>query len=164
MSSQERQRLLAQGIVDGVHSPVGGARPAGSTTAFIEVAATMRRGPPAPAVRTIFVGEREHRLYLLKAEQIDYIESHGNYVKFHCAGAEYISRDSVKHLATVLTNGFLRIERSLLINVQAIMYAERAGRGTYTFTLFSGAVLHSGARYRDMILRLLPLGQRSQLR
>jgi len=108
----------------------------------------------------ILVGEREHRLYVLKSDEIEYIESHGNYVKLHGAGVEYISRDSVKRLAATLAGtGYIRIARSLLINVRWIHYAQRASRGTYDFTLQSGSVVRSGSAYRDEILELLPLTQ-----
>jgi hypothetical protein len=121
-----------------------------------------RRHAPTPEAsgssRRLLVGEREHRLYVLQSETIDYIESHGNYVKFHVDNSEYISRDSVKRLYTVLGgSSFVRIERSLLINTRAIWYVERAGRGTYAFTLLCGSCLHSGATFRDEILRVLPL-------
>jgi DNA-binding LytR/AlgR family response regulator len=131
----------------------------------------LRLRPAAPAPDTpgarqiapqLLVGEREHRLYILKPEKIDYVEAHGNYVKFHVARAEYISRDSVKRLSLLLADsGFIRIERSLLINVAAICYAQRAGRGTFAFTLLSGACLRSGSSYREGILQVLPLTQMS---
>jgi LytTr DNA-binding domain len=61
----------------------------------------------------VVVGEREHRLYVLKPEKVDWIESQGNYVKFRCRGAEYISRDSIKRLAAVLADdGFIRFALS----------------------------------------------------
>ena len=106
----------------------------------------------------LLVGEREHRLYVLRPEQVQFIKSHGNYVKLHAGNMEYISRDSVKHLADRLAgSGFLRIERSLLINTHSILYAQRSGRGTYAFTLACGSCLYSGPTYRDEILRVLPL-------
>ena len=109
----------------------------------------------------LLVGERGQRLYPLKAGNIDYINSDANYVTFHVADEEFISRDSVKRLAGILAeSGFVRIERSLLVNVASILYAQRTGRGTYAFTLTSGRCLRSGATYRDEILRVLPLEQR----
>jgi two-component system, LytTR family, response regulator len=110
------------------------------------------------AVSKLLVGEREHRLYVLSCENIEYIQSDGNYVKFHANDVAYISRDSVKRLSDVLAgSGFLRIERSVLINIRVISYVQRAGRRSYAFTLNSGARLRSGAKYRDEILRVLPL-------
>ena len=108
----------------------------------------------------LLIGERERRLYILEPDKIDYIESHGNYVKFHCGSADYISRDSIKRLSDVLAaRSFIRIERSLLVNLHAIAYAERTGRGRYAFTLISGSCLRSSASYRNAILRVLPLTQ-----
>jgi hypothetical protein len=117
---------------------------------------------PLVSARTprVLVGEREHRFYVLRPQEIQYIESHDNYVKLHGARMEFISRDSIKRLAGALfDSGFIRIKRSLLINIQSIAYAERAGRGTYTFTLLSGTCLHSSSRFRDEILQVLPLSQ-----
>jgi two-component system LytT family response regulator len=110
----------------------------------------------------LLVGEREHRLYPLDPHQIDYVESAGNYVTYHLAGVEYIARESIKRLDAVLAPaGFVRIERSLLLNVRAIAYAQPIGHGSFAFTLVSGARLHSGQVYRDTILAALPLRRRA---
>jgi DNA-binding LytR/AlgR family response regulator len=167
MSSQERPRALAQGVIDGTLNPIRLVRPAPPTAPTNAAPArdALELPPAAPGALAVLVGEREHRFYVLEPEQIELIESHGNYVKFHSGGTEYISRDSVKRLAAALSgSGFVRIERSLLINVRAIRYAQRAGRGTYTFTLLSGTMVRSGARYRDEMLRQLPLADRSHER
>jgi two-component system LytT family response regulator len=119
---------------------------------------------PAPTTlgRPMFlVGERERRLYPLEPHQIDYIESAGNYVKYHVTTVNYIARQSIKELETVLAHaGFLRIERSILLNIRAIEFAQPARRGTFAFTLTSGTRLHSGPAYRDAILETLPLRRR----
>lgn len=106
----------------------------------------------------LLVGERQHRFYPLNPATIDYIEADGNYVTMRAGNVEYISRNSIKRLAAELADfGFVRIERSLLMNTRAVLYAELAGHGAYAFTLISGACLHSSATYRDAILRVLPL-------
>jgi two-component system, LytTR family, response regulator len=130
--------------------------------------ASGRIAPPAAASseRPLFlVGERERRLYPLDPEHIDYIESLGNYVSYRIANLEYTARESIKRLATLLWPlGFVRIERSLLLNVRAIAYAQPNGRGTFSFTLVSGERLDSGHTYRDTILAALPLRRRAPLR
>jgi two-component system LytT family response regulator len=104
------------------------------------------------------VGERQHRLYPLEVEKIDYIEAHGNYVTIRSGGCDYIRRDSIKRLAADLADrGFVRIERSLLLNVLAIAYAQVANHGTFAFTLASGACIQSSTSYREAILDVLPL-------
>jgi DNA-binding LytR/AlgR family response regulator len=112
----------------------------------------------------MLVGERERRLYLLAPGEIDYIESRGNYVEFHAAALVFISRDSIKRLSRELAaSGFMRIQRTLLLNIQSIVYAQRVGHGTYAFTLSTGARLRSGAKYREEILKVLPLTRARRL-
>ena len=172
-------RVSEAGVIDCLVKPIGVARLAESLERARQ---RYRVGEPAPVrprvpvppqllppeepvdhasgMPKLLVGEREHRLYVLKPERVEFIESHGNYVKLHTGNAEYISRDSVKRLADELAaSGFIRIGRSLLVNVRAIQYAQRVGRGTYSFTLSSGACLYSGATFRDEILRVLPLAR-----
>jgi DNA-binding LytR/AlgR family response regulator len=108
--------------------------------------------------RPLLVGKRKHRLYPLSAESVEYIESDGNYVTIHAASATYRSRDSVKRLSAELTNsGFVRVQRSLLINIRAISFVEPVGRGRFKFTLSSGPDLYSSSSYRESILRVLPI-------
>jgi two-component system, LytTR family, response regulator len=105
----------------------------------------------------ILVGERQHRLYPLNIEKIDYIEADGNYVTIRAGNTEYISRDTIKRLEADLADfGFMRIGRSILLNIRAIKFAEPAGRGTLAFTLSSGTCLHSSETYRNAILSILP--------
>jgi two-component system, LytTR family, response regulator len=105
----------------------------------------------------LLVGERQHRLYPLDVEKIDYVEADGNYVTIRVGDTEYISRDSIKRLAADLADfGFVRIDRSILLNIRAVQFAEPTGHGTLAFTLSSGACLHSSKTYRETIVRLLP--------
>ena len=102
----------------------------------------------------VLVGERERRLYLLDPDKVDYIESYGNYVRIWAGPESYISRDRVKELAVRLAPaGFVRIERSRLVNVRAIAYIERLGHGMYSFTLTNGTCLESTPTYRAEILQ-----------
>jgi two-component system LytT family response regulator len=111
-----------------------------------------------PVSPRFLVGERLRRLYPLDPKSIDYIEADGNYVTLRAGKTEYLSRDSIKRLSMELAElGFMRIERSLLVNAAAVLYAEVAGHGTFALTLSSGACLYSSAAYRESILRIIPL-------
>jgi two-component system, LytTR family, response regulator len=163
------------GVIDYLVKPIGAARFAESidrarlrrrsNVTRLETRHALPHPTPGRApleapetIPTLLVGERQRRLYVLKPEAIEYIEAHDNYVKFHAGNVEFIRRDTVTRLATELTGfGFLRIARSVLINVRAIVYAQRVGRRTYAFTLNSGSCLQSGATYLEAILRILPL-------
>ena len=174
LNTHDASRAFAAGAMDCLLKPV--TRPAFCASILRARERSWHRpvpGKPAPADSPAFtagpgpprflVGEREHRLYPLDSFEIDYVQSAGNYVTYHRAGVEYIARDSIKRLELVLAPaGFMRIERSLLLNVRAIAYAEPFGRrGSFVFTLTTGVSLHSGQAYRDMILATLPLRRRT---
>jgi two-component system, LytTR family, response regulator len=115
-------------------------------------------GRAAPVPPRFLVGERQRRLYPLDPKSIDYIEADGNYVTLRVGKVEYLSRDSIKRLSIQLAAlGFIRIERSLLVNAAAVSYAEATGHGAFALTLSSGVCLHSSAAYRDSIFRIIPL-------
>jgi len=83
--------------------------------------------------------ERGQRLYPVQPRRIDYVESAGNYVKFHVDKCEYIARESMKRLEVILGRaGFVRIERTLLLNILAISFVETVGHGAFAFTLSNG--------------------------
>jgi two-component system, LytTR family, response regulator len=142
------------GALDYLLKPVSADRFADS----IERARRQCDSASAPKRPPLLVGERKHRLYPLSAENVDYIEADGNYVTIHAASAAYRSRDSVKRLSAELTDaGFVRVQRSLLINIRAVSFVEAMSRGRFKFTLSSGPDLHSSSSYRDSILRVLPM-------
>jgi two-component system, LytTR family, response regulator len=124
----------------------------------------LARSAPGARRRVILVGERVGRLYPLEPLDIDYVEgTGGNYVTFHVGANEYLARDSLKRLTSILEPfGFVRIEKSLLLNTRAVEYAECAGLGLFAFTLVSGAQLRCGATYREAILDVLPLRRRAE--
>jgi two-component system, LytTR family, response regulator len=118
--------------------------------------ASVWRMQTAQQPASLLVAERGHQLHVLKVEDLQYIESCGNYVTLHARAASYISRDSVKRLASVLAGaGFVRIERSLLVNLRAVRHAQRLGRGSFALTLLSGSRLRSGSSYREHVAREL---------
>jgi two-component system LytT family response regulator len=95
------------------------------------------------------VGERCGRLYFLAPQEVDYIEADSNYVTLHTAADRYINRDSLTRLSPLLEGyGFIRISRSVLVNLRRVEFAERRGRGVLAFVLGSGVRLLSSTGHR----------------
>jgi two-component system LytT family response regulator len=112
-----------------------------------------------PSLRQI-TGEKAQRLYFIDVESIDYVESEANYVALHVGDERYLARNTMKHLAGALAPlGFVRIERSLLINLRRVAFAERVDRGAFAFTLRNGRRLLSSTTYRKGILDEIRRGQ-----
>jgi two-component system, LytTR family, response regulator len=95
------------------------------------------------------VGERAGRIYFFSPTEVDYIEADSNYVKIHVGTARYINRDSLTRLSALLEHvGFVRISRSILVNLQRVSFAEREGPGVLAFVLESGARVVSSTGFR----------------
>jgi two-component system, LytTR family, response regulator len=102
-----------------------------------------------PHSRSRLMAEQSHRLYFLAVEDIDYIESCGNYVLVHVGNQKYVRRDTLKRLSAALRDHeFVWIRRSTLINLSRVAFAEKCGRGALAFTLTTGTRLVSRARIK----------------
>jgi two-component system, LytTR family, response regulator len=98
-------------------------------------------------------GEKGQRLFFIDVALIDYIEADGNYVSIRAGGDRYIARNTLKNLAAALApSGFIRITRSLLVNLHRVACAERLGGGSFEFTLRTGKRLASTPTFRCGIL------------
>ncbi len=105
--------------------------------------------------------EKGHRLFFIGIETIDCIRADGNYVLIHSGQERYIARNTVKNLSELLTPaGFVRIARSLVINLSRVAYAERAEGGAFEFTLRSGECFTSTPSFRRGILEEIHQGRR----
>ncbi len=147
---------------DAVHyltKPVDGRRLVNAIGRARSLLSLERSGSPASSLRQI-TGEKAQRLYFIEVETIDYVESEANYVALHVDDERYLARNTMKHLAGVLGPlGFVRIERSLLINLRRVAFAERLDRGAFVFTLRNGRRLVSSSTYRKGILEEIRRGQ-----
>jgi two-component system LytT family response regulator len=95
------------------------------------------------------VGERAGRLFFFAPIEIDYIEANSNYVKIHVGSECYMSRDSLSRLSALLENlGFVRISRTVLLNMQRVSFAEREDHGVLAFVLHSGIRVSSSTGCR----------------
>jgi DNA-binding LytR/AlgR family response regulator len=122
---------------------------------------------PAVAAPRRLTGEKGRRLFLIDVELVDYIESDGNYVSIRAGEDRYIARNTLKNLTAALApSGFIRITRSLLINLHRVAYVERLGGGRFEFTLRSGKRLASTPTFRRNILeevrQVEPLSQQAR--
>jgi two-component system LytT family response regulator len=96
------------------------------------------------------------RAFFLRTETIDYIEAAGKFVHLHVGRTVHALRESMAELEQELdSTRFLRISRSVIVNLDRIQEIQPWFQGDYVLILTDGARLTSTRGYRDNMRRLL---------
>jgi two-component system LytT family response regulator len=94
------------------------------------------------------------RFLLLKAEELDWVDSAANYVQLHARGRAFLLRTTMNDLETQLDpSRFARIHRSTIVNVDRVQEIKPSWHGDFNVLLENGTVLRMSRGYRN---RLLP--------
>ena len=113
---------------------------------LLESLATPRRCLKRLAVRsagkTVFVD----------LEDVDWMESAENYVQLHAGRANHLLHVAMNALERSLDpEMFLRIHRSIIVNISRIKELQAGTHGEHVITLHSGVRLHSGRTYSEKL-------------
>jgi two-component system LytT family response regulator len=96
------------------------------------------------------------RAFFLRTETIDYIEAAGKFVHLHVGRSLHALRESMAELEQELDPArFLRISRSVIVNLDRIQEIQPWFQGDYVLILTDGTKLTSTRGYRDNMRRLL---------
>lgn len=99
------------------------------------------------------------RVFLLRAKDVDWIESYDNYVRLHCGQATHIIRATLTGVESRLEcAGFLRLNRSGLVNLRAIKELYPLSRGDFRVVLLDGTELMLKKTYRDRLQSRILVG------
>jgi two-component system LytT family response regulator len=72
----------------------------------------------------------------IPVEEVDYLESAGNYVVVHTRGGNHVLRETLTSLEERLSPSlFLRISRSILVSLQRVKSVQATARGEYLVVL-----------------------------
>lgn len=95
-------------------------------------------------------------IYFLRAEEIDWIEAEGDYVKFHAAGKHHLLRETMTALERRLDPArFVRIHRSTIVNLDRVKKLTPAFAGEYLVVLGDGTKLKLSRGYQERLQQLL---------
>lgn len=114
---------------------------------------------PAPAgdkVEDRILLKSSGEIFFLKAEEIDWIEAEGDYMKFHVAGRAHLMRETMARLEARLDpKRFIRIHRSTIINIDRLRKLSPSFAGEYAVVLHDGTKLKLSRGYHERIASLL---------
>jgi two-component system LytT family response regulator len=96
----------------------------------------------------------DSKWFLLKEQEINFVEAAGNYVQVSLESATLLARISLTKLASLLnTDRFVRIHRSAIVNLDQIAHLEPDPGGEYIMTLRCGKKLKASRTYVAELLR-----------
>jgi two-component system, LytTR family, response regulator len=102
------------------------------------------------------VVKSEGRVVFLRMDEIDWIEAAANYVRLQAGSQSYLMREGIGHIASRLDpNQFLRIHRSIIVNVRKIKELQPCNRGEYMVILTNGKELSCSRGYRAHLQQLI---------
>jgi two-component system LytT family response regulator len=92
------------------------------------------------------------QILFLKAEEIEWIDASGNYVRLNAAGESHLLRETMAGVEAKLpSDRFVRIHRSTIVNVDAVRELLPKPHGDFVVVLTSGKRLAMSRGYRDKL-------------
>lgn len=103
-----------------------------------------------------FIVKSEGRILFFTTDEIDWIEAASNYVKLYSNGKGHLVRQTMNEMERKLDpRQFLRIHRSIIVNVKKIRGVQPCNSGEFIVTLANGKELPSSRGYRENLGLLL---------
>ena len=96
------------------------------------------------------------RLFFLRADEIDWVESSGNYVNLHVGHEAHLLRETMAGIEERLDpTHFIRIHRTAIVKIDQIRELHPLFHGEYEVVLRDGTRLTLSRGYRDRLQSLL---------
>lgn len=95
---------------------------------------------PTQTLHRLAVRVNERTLFV-RVPDIDYLESAGNYAVLHCGKENHVIRETMATLEAQLPNGFLRISRSVIVNLDRVKELQSMTAGEHVVVLRDGRTL-----------------------
>jgi two-component system, LytTR family, response regulator len=95
-------------------------------------------------------------IQFIRTSDIDWFEADGNYTWLHAGSRVLRAREALSNLEAKLgAAGFIRIHRSIMLNVDSILELEASAHGEYVIVLRNGKRLSSSRTYSGQIRGLI---------
>jgi two-component system LytT family response regulator len=99
-----------------------------------------------------FVIKAGGRVFFVRAEEIDWIEAAGNYVKLHVGAEGHLFRETMNTIEARLDpDKFFRVHRSHIVNIERVRELQPWFNGEYVVFLRDGTRLTLSRGYREKL-------------
>ena len=132
---------------------IAGAETAATAGKLRALLAEMGVNSPHPRRITVKV---DGRTIFLQADEIDYIEAAGNYLRIKAGAESYMIREKIGDMERRLDSaGFARIHRSTIVNIARIKEMQPLFNGDQIVILRNGKRLTLSRTYREQVVKQL---------
>src|SRR5262245_18405540 len=122
------------------------------------ILALLERFQTAQAYTSRFVIKTASRVVIVKSGEIDWIESAANYALLHVGDKTHVLRETMRALEEQLSPvQFLRVSRSVIVNIERIKELQPMMKGDYVVILQSGKQLTMTRGIRELQQALSPI-------
>jgi len=106
-----------------------------------------------------FTVRSRDRIYFVDAEDVQWIESEGDYAALHDGQDVHLVRKTMKELERRLSRDrFLRVHRSYIVNVDYVEELRPLDHGTYRLRMAAGTPLKTSRGYSENVEALIESG------
>ena len=110
--------------------------------------------PKAEFIQTILVSDKDTKR-LISTSDILYFSASSPYISIHLNDKKYLHQETLKSIYSRLNpDQFIRIHKSSLVNIAAIVSCKTRFNGDYDIRLVNGAVLRVSRNYAENFKRL----------
>ena len=108
----------------------------------------------------LFEIKEKGRIIIIDTKDIVYIEASGVYIKLIASNGNYLYRVSMNSLESMMNpDQFLRIHRSIIVNLDSIEKTKYLSNNKYRFSLKNGDSVVSGRSYKSIIQDYLSISE-----
>ena len=117
---------------------------------FLETLKSERAFPDRFLVRA------SNHLYFVRETDIEWVDAADNYVRLHAGGRAHFVRDTMKaFIAKLHPDRFIRVHRSVIVNIDHVQKLEPHGHGEYVLTMRDGSRVTSSRAHSERLHALL---------
>lgn len=117
-------------------------------------------GTPSPGHATRFQVRLGHRMQLVRADEIDWVEAQGDYAGLHVGTQIHLLRESLQRLGSRLDPAqFARVHRSTIVRLDRVAEMQALSNRDHLLRLRDGTVLRASRTYVDALRAALLSGE-----
>lgn len=120
----------------------------GEQLALMELLRALRADRKCDDYAHRFAARSGNKLNLVRVDEVDWIDAAGNYARLHVGGRTHLVRETMTELESRLDpNRFVRVHRSIIVNVERVITVEPYAHGEYVLTIRDGTRLTASRTY-----------------